>query len=191
MARRFFRRRGRRSRTNQRIFWIRNSGSLTIDEVDTIRQSPLFSPNNMNPDVVTQRADINRVVTVMAIRFNYAAEINVTGVVSAQNADLYMGVYMQDRQLLPASAAFSGIADASSDWMDAWLDPVFIPSENKNTSFCTQHCSQTHRIIKTRRVLSSREDVNFSCVIFPHTALLPSSFQVVVNWQASILCRYG
>lgn len=189
-------RRGNLSRT----FWIRNTGLLQNQVAAQPAQMVLFDPLQMNPSATDQRADIARSITVMAIKFNFSAIFDVavsTG--TSESVVGYFGIAKTDRDIAPAvSPSFSAARDARQDWMAAWVDTYFLGNVGAPKRVVGQmtlgqanHTMGCQINIRTKRRMESQDVITLHDVYFGQLGTLTGTYNLTVQWQASILCKEG
>lgn len=183
------------SRRDSRLLWVRNNGLIPVIAGSGIAsESVLFDPQEFSPAVITGRADIGRTLTVMHMRLQVLATLGVTAAGTTSQVDLFFGVNKKDRGALVQGPNFTALDSAQTDWMDSWFDivqaaPAAATYMSQGTLGCANERAQ--RVIKTRRVLESRDLVNVACIAFPHAGTYPGISTLTVTWLASILIRVG
>jgi len=187
--------RGRARMTQRkRVFWIRNSGSISVagPAFATIPKSvPLFDPLELLPDQANQRADI-RDITVHRQKLNIAAVIDVSNDTTStgDKSIAYWGIYLGNRNDGARAASFSAPDDARTDWLDCWIDTQDRnPIQPILPTGLWQPEMRAVRDVKTKRKMQSQDLMYISTTVFPFVpgTNIDGDWLYIAQWQYSAL----
>jgi len=145
-------RRGRGMRQRPQLFWVRYSFDVVIQPPSA--QQVLLDANAFDPSSTgVYNPEVNHIVTVHRIKFNYVASWESFGTTPTSTV-VYaaFGIRAGDASL--RSPAVGAAFDQRADWLDLWLDAAAAPPTGTgNIMFNTGEQGQTSRDIKSKRRL--------------------------------------